>query len=62
MIDAAATITFKSHYILIVIQEEIFLRYDQNQNFIDHTIQLSKETGIQIYHETHGPAFYLQRL
>lgn len=30
-----------------------FFSYEQNKAFIDHTIALSKETGIDICHETH---------
>lgn len=30
-----------------------YFTYDENKAFIDHTTQLTKETGIPIYHETH---------
>lgn len=30
-----------------------FFSYDENKKFIDHTIALSRETGIKILHETH---------
>jgi sugar phosphate isomerase/epimerase len=30
-----------------------FFSFEQNKSFVDHTIQLSKQTGIAICHETH---------
>jgi sugar phosphate isomerase/epimerase len=30
-----------------------YFSFDQNRAFVDHTVQLSKETGITICHETH---------
>ena len=53
MIDAAASNTIQKPLYINCHSGRDFFTYDQNQKFIDHTTQLSKQTGILICHETH---------
>lgn len=53
MIDAAATNTVQKPLYINCHSGKDFFTYDQNKTFIEHTMQLSKETGIKICHETH---------
>ena len=53
MVDAAATQTIQKPLYLNCHSGRDYFSYDQNKTFIDHTIQLSKKTGVIICHETH---------
>ncbi len=53
MTGAAATNTFQKPLYLNCHSGKDYFSYEQNQTFIDHTLQLSKKTGVPIYHETH---------
>jgi sugar phosphate isomerase/epimerase len=53
MIDAAATNTIQKPLYINCHSGRDFFSYEQNKNFIDHTLQLAKDTGIKICHETH---------
>jgi hypothetical protein len=53
MIDAAATNTYQRPLYINCHSGRDFFSYEQNKAFIDHTIQVSKQTGILICHETH---------
>lgn len=53
MIDEAATQTIQRPLYINCHSGRDFFSYDQNKVFIDHTIQLSGKTGIDICHETH---------
>ena len=53
MIDAAATQTIQRPLYINCHSGRDYFNYDQSKTFIDHTIQLSKKTGIIICHETH---------
>jgi sugar phosphate isomerase/epimerase len=50
--EAAASHTPKPLYINCHSGRDYF-SYEENKAFIDHTVQLSKQTGIKICHETH---------
>jgi sugar phosphate isomerase/epimerase len=53
MIDAAATNTIQRPLYINCHSGRDFFSFEENQAFIDHTLQLSKQTGILICHETH---------
>jgi sugar phosphate isomerase/epimerase len=53
MIDAAATNTVQKPLYINCHSGRDYFSYDENKAFIDHTTQLSKQTGILICHETH---------
>jgi hypothetical protein len=53
MIDAAAGNIIQKPLYINCHSGRDFFTYDQNQKFIDHTTQLSKQTSILICHETH---------
>jgi sugar phosphate isomerase/epimerase len=53
MIDAAATETIQKPLYINCHSGRDYFTLDQNKAIIDHTIKLSKETGILICHETH---------
>jgi sugar phosphate isomerase/epimerase len=53
MIDAAASNNIQKPLYINCHSGRDFFTYDQNQKFIDHTTQLSKQSGILICHETH---------
>ena len=53
MIDAAATNTIQKPLYINCHSGRDYFSYDQNKTFIDHTLQLAKQTGIKICHETH---------
>jgi len=53
MVDAAATQTIQRPLYINCHSGRDYFNYDQSKTFIDHTIELSKKTGIIICHETH---------
>src|SRR5436190_23148357 len=53
MVDAAAKNTIQKPLYINCHSGRDYFSYEQNKTFIDHTIQLAKETGIKICHETH---------
>jgi sugar phosphate isomerase/epimerase len=53
MVDAAATQTIQRPLYINCHSGRDYFTYDQSKTFIDHTIELSKKTGIIICHETH---------
>ncbi len=53
MIDAAATNTIQRPLYINCHSGRDFFSFEQNKAFIDHTGQLSKDTGVIICHETH---------
>lgn len=53
MIDAAATNTSQKPMYINCHSGRDHFNFEQNRAFIDHTINLSKQTGIIICHETH---------
>lgn len=53
MVDAAATNTLIKPLYINCHSGRDYFSYEQNKSFIDHTIALSKKTGIKILHETH---------
>jgi len=53
MTNAAATNSVQTPLYINCHSGRDYFSYEENQAFIDHTIQLSKKTGISIYHETH---------
>jgi sugar phosphate isomerase/epimerase len=53
MVDAAATNKLIKPLYINCHSGRDYFSYDQNKSFIDHTIALSKKTGIKILHETH---------
>jgi len=53
MVDAAATNTLIKPLYINCHSGRDYFSYEQNKTFIDHTIALSKKTGIKILHETH---------
>ena len=53
MIDAAATNKVQPPLYINCHSGRDFFGFDENQAFIDHTQQLSKQTGLLICHETH---------
>ena len=53
MTEAAATNNIQKPLYINCHSGRDYFSYDENIVFIDHTMQLSKKTGIPIYHETH---------
>lgn len=53
MIDAAANNTIQKPLYINCHSGKDYFSYEQNKAFIDHTTQLSRQTGITICHETH---------
>ncbi|TMI83711.1 MAG: sugar phosphate isomerase/epimerase, partial [Bacteroidetes bacterium] len=53
MVDAAARNTVQRPLYINCHSGKDYFSFEQNKTFIDHTLQLSKETGIKICHETH---------
>ena len=53
MVDAAATNTVQKPLYINCHSGRDYFSYEDNKTFIDHTIQLAKDTGIKICHETH---------
>ena len=53
MTEAAATNTVQRPLYINCHSGKDFFSFEQSKTFIDHTLQLSKKTGIPIYHETH---------
>ena len=53
MTEAAATNTVQKPLYINCHSGKDFFSFEQSKTFIDHTLQLSKQTGIPIYHETH---------
>ena len=53
MTEAAATNNIQKPLYVNCHSGRDYFSYDENIVFIDHTMQLSKKTGIPIYHETH---------
>jgi len=53
MVDGAATQTIQRPLYINCHSGRDYFSYDQNKTFIDHTLVLSKKTGIIICHETH---------
>ena len=53
MIDAAATNKVQKPLYINCHSGRDYFSYDENKSFITHTVQLSKQTGIKICHETH---------
>jgi sugar phosphate isomerase/epimerase len=53
MVTAAATNTIQRPLYINCHSGRDFFSYDQNKTFIDHTIELARNTGIKICHETH---------
>lgn len=53
MIDEAATQTIQRPLYINCHSGRDYFSYEQNKTFIDHTIKLSKQTGVIICHETH---------
>jgi sugar phosphate isomerase/epimerase len=53
MINAAANNTIQKPLYINCHSGKDYFSFDDNKNFIEHTMQLSKDTGIKICHETH---------
>jgi len=53
MVNAAAKNTVQRPLYINCHSGRDYFSFEQNKTFIDHTIQLAKETGIKICHETH---------
>ena len=53
MTDAAASNTIQKPLYINCHSGRDFFSYEENKQFIDHTTELSKKTGILICHETH---------
>jgi len=53
MVDAAARNTVQRPLYINCHSGRDYFSFEQNKTFIDHTLQLAKETGIKICHETH---------
>ncbi len=53
MIDAAATNSIQKPLYINCHSGRDFFSFEENKQFIDHTLQLAKDTGIKICHETH---------
>lgn len=53
MTEAAATNTIQKPLYINCHSGRDYFSFDENQAFINHTRELSKRTGIPIYHETH---------
>jgi sugar phosphate isomerase/epimerase len=53
MVDAAATNKLIKPLYINCHSGRDYFTHEQNKNFINHTIQLAKQTGIKICHETH---------
>jgi sugar phosphate isomerase/epimerase len=53
MINAAATNAAQKPLYINCHSGKDYFSFDDNKNFIEHTMQLAKDTGIKICHETH---------
>lgn len=53
MVDAAAKNTVQKPLYINCHSGRDYFSFEQNKTFIAHTLQLAKETGIKICHETH---------
>ncbi len=53
MSEAAATTTIQKPLYINCHSGKDFFSFEENVTLVHHTTQLSKQTGIQIYHETH---------
>jgi len=53
MVDAAATNPVQKPLYINCHSGRDYFSYDQNKTFIDHTLQLAKDSGMKICHETH---------
>ena len=53
MLDAAANNTIQKPLYINCHSGRDYFSYEENKTFIDHTTQISKQTGILICHETH---------
>jgi sugar phosphate isomerase/epimerase len=53
MVSAAAINTIQKPLYINCHSGKDYFSFDDNKNFIDYTMQLAKETGIKICHETH---------
>lgn len=53
MVDAAAKNTVQRPLYINCHSGRDYFSFEQNKTFIDHTLQLAKETGLKICHETH---------
>jgi sugar phosphate isomerase/epimerase len=53
MTDAAANNSVQRPLYINCHSGRDYFSFDENQAFIDHTTQLTKKTGVPIYHETH---------
>lgn len=53
MVHAAATNAVQTPLYINCHSGKDYFSFDDNKNFIDYTMQLAKETGIKICHETH---------
>jgi len=53
MVDGAARNTVQRPLYINCHSGRDYFSYDENKAFIDHTVALSRETGIKILHETH---------
>jgi sugar phosphate isomerase/epimerase len=53
MVDAAAKNTVQRPLYINCHSGRDYFSFEQNKTFIDHTLQLSKDTGLKICHETH---------
>ena len=53
MVDAAAMNVIQRPLYINCHSGRDYFSYEENKQFIDHTLQLSKQTGIKICHETH---------
>jgi sugar phosphate isomerase/epimerase len=53
MVTAAATNAMQKPLYINCHSGKDYFSFDENKNFIDYTMQLAKETGIKICHETH---------
>lgn len=53
MVDGAATNNIQKPLYINCHSGRDYFSYEQGKTFIDHTLQLAKDTGIKICHETH---------
>lgn len=53
MIDAAVTNTVQKPLYINCHSGRDYFSYEENKTFIDYTLDLAKQSGIKIYHETH---------
>jgi sugar phosphate isomerase/epimerase len=53
MTEAAATNAIQKPLYINCHSGRDFFSYDENKTFIDHTTELTKKTGVPVYHETH---------